>query len=97
MQLDKITATSPVDWTAYNAGLVACTACQNSAQRAISVFQAAILNTPGVHELIAELVADTRAMNQAADGLNKTSATLSTLATTATTMTAVLTTILKFV
>ena len=96
-QLDQITAMSPVDWTAYKAGLDACAACQNSAQSALSVFQAAILNTPGVQELIAKLVADTQDMNKAAAKLKNTAATLSRLATAATTMTSILTTILKFV
>ena len=98
--LDGITNPLPgtqVDWTAYNAGLAACTACQNSAQASLSVFQAAILNTSGVQELISKLVADTQAMNDSAKVLDKTAATLSSLATIAATTTAILTTILKFV
>jgi len=95
--LDQITATQPVDWNAYSAGLAVCTACQNSAQSALSVFQAAILNTPAVQELIAKLVTETQAMTQTAKALDKTAATLTTLANIATTMTSILTTILKFV
>jgi hypothetical protein len=96
-KLDQITAATPVDWTAYNAGLKTCAACQASAQSALSVYQAAILDTPTVQDLITKLVADTKAMTDAAKALDQTAATLTTLATAATTMTSILTTILKFV
>jgi hypothetical protein len=96
-QLDQITGVQPVDWTAYDQGLATCTNCQNSAQGALNVFQAAILDTQGVRELIVKLVADTQAMNQATKALDKTATTLQALATTATSMTSILTTILRFV
>ena len=96
-QMDQIMGTQPVDWTAYNQGLTTCTNCQNSAQGALGVFQAAILDTQGVRELILKLVADTQAMSQATAALDKTAATLTTLATAATSMTSILTTMLKFV
>lgn len=95
--IDAIVGSSPVDWTAYNAGLQACAACQSSAQAAVSVLQAAILNTPAVQDLITKLNSDTAAMKQAVAALDKTAANFNTLASIATTLASVLTVILKFV
>ncbi len=95
--LDAIIGAPSVDWTAYSAGLAACTSCQNAAQAALNVFQAAILDTPAVQALIVKLNADTQAMTQSAAGLNKTAATFNSLAGVANTLASILTTILKFV
>jgi len=95
--LDAITNASPVDWDAYNQGLTTCTSCQNAAQAAESVLQAAILNTPAVQELVGKLKADTQAMNQSAAALDKTAAMFNKLAKSADTVTSALGAILKYV
>ncbi|HEY1890042.1 MAG TPA: hypothetical protein VGG63_06530 [Steroidobacteraceae bacterium] len=96
-RLDEITAATPVDWAAYSAGLQTCAACQASAQTALSVYQAAILNTPDVRALIGQLKADTQSMNQSAAALDRTAAIFNKLASVANTLTSTLTKILKFI
>lgn len=95
--LDAITNASPVDWTAYDEGVAACSSCRNAAQAAESVLQAAILNTPAVQELTGKLKQDTQSMNKCAAALDKTAATCSTLAKCADTVASVLGAILKYI
>ena len=95
--LDAITNASPVDWDAYNEGLETCASCQEAAQAAESVLQAAILNTPAVQDLIRTLKSNTQAMNQCAAELDKTATMFNKLAKVADTVTSVLGAILKYI
>src|SRR3954462_15000159 len=86
----------PVDWTAYNASLAAAGSAQATAQEALSVYQAAILDTPEVRTLVAHLKTDTAAMSARAAALTKAAYTLRALAGAADIVTSVLGAIARF-
>jgi hypothetical protein len=96
-QMNTIAATTPVDWTAYQAAVAACNATQTAAQAALAVFEAAILDVPAVADLRQKLAEDTADMGVLTKALNGSTASLTPLTGSATKLTGVATTISHYV
>jgi methylphosphotriester-DNA--protein-cysteine methyltransferase len=78
-QLAIIGAT-PVDWAASNAAQTAAADAQTAAQAAQNLYQAAIMDAPGLSDLLAQLTAATTQMRATAAKLTKEAKTLNDLA-----------------
>ncbi|MBV8593452.1 MAG: hypothetical protein JOZ27_04020 [Caulobacteraceae bacterium] len=94
---EQLALDDPIDQDAYSAALSAVAAAQGTSQQAQAVYQAAILDTPDVAALRADLTARTGEMKARCATLAKEAATLNALATAANDVASVLGAISKYV